>query len=161
MYITDPHWNVLVTCGVLGYVLILIALCERGVSRSIISPSLSRKIIHIGAASWLVFWPLYSDGDGAGHSWMLNILVPAAKGAQLLLKGAVIRDPTDKDVRSMSRSGDPTELLYGPLQFTVCMSCVGALLFRTTEACLVMGALGVGDGIATRRRSCRPEREKR
>mgnify|MGYP007072002194 CR=1 FL=1 len=148
---SDLQWNVCVTCGVLAYVLILIALCELGVSKAIISPSLSRKIIHIGAASWLIFWPLYvvsTDGKGGSWSWKLNIFVPAAKGVELFLKGAIIRDRRDKDVVSMSRSGNPTELLFGPLQFTLVMIYVGLYHFRKPEACLIMGALGVGDGIA-------------
>lgn len=148
MQIPDLYRNIIATCVVLGYVQILISSCERLVSKSIISSSLSRKIIHVGAASWLIFWPLYVDTDDAGWSWKLNIFIPLAKGTMLIIKGAIIRDREDKDVISMSRSGEPTELLCGPLQFTIVISCVGIYLFRTSEACLIMGALGVGDGIA-------------
>jgi len=144
----DLYWNIIATCVVLIYVQILISVCERLVSKSIITASLSRKIIHIGAASWLMFWPLYINTDDTDWSWKLNTFIPAAKGIQLIVKGGIIRNREDKDVISMSRSGEPTELLCGPLQFTIVMSVVGTYLFRTSEACLIMGALGVGDGIA-------------
>ena len=122
-------------------------MCDMLVKRAWISSALSRKIVHIGAASWLLFWPLYSPTD-VGPSWRLNVFVPAAKGLELFVKGAIIRDPNDKDVRSMSRSGSPSELLMGPLQFTGVMTIVGLFLFRQNIACLIMAAVGVGDGIA-------------
>jgi len=135
------------TAVVLTYVFSLIGICERLVSGAWISRSLSRKLVHIGAGSWLIFWPLYSSVED-GPSWRLNVFVPAAKGLELFAKGAIIRDPNDKDVRSMSRSGNPSELLLGPLQFTIIMTVVGLFLFRQNVACLIMAALGVGDGIA-------------
>ena len=137
----------LATFVVLIYVLSLVAMCDMLVKRAWISSALSRKIVHIGAASWLLFWPLYSPTD-VGPSWRLNVFVPAAKGLELFVKGAIIRDPNDKDVRSMSRSGSPSELLMGPLQFTGVMTIVGLFLFRQNIACLIMAAVGVGDGIA-------------
>ena len=118
----------LATFVVLVYVLSLVAMCDMLVKRAWISSAFSRKIVHIGAASWLLFWPLYSPTD-VGPSWRLNIFVPAAKGLELFVKGAIIRDPNDKDVRSMSRSGSPSELLMGPLQFTGVMTIVGLFLF--------------------------------
>ena len=56
----------------------------------------------------------------------------------------------DPDVQSMTRTGDPRELLNGPLVFTVVMCIVGGVrrLFRTHCACIVMSCLGWGDGIA-------------
>ena len=139
--------DALATVVVLIYVLSLVAICDMLVKRGWISSSFSRKMVHIGAASWLLFWPLYSSTEG-GPFWRLNVFVPAAKGLELFIKGAVIRDPNDKDVRSMSRSGNPSELLLGPLQFTGVMTIVGLFLFRQNVACLIMAAVGVGDGIA-------------
>lgn len=48
----------------------------------------------------------------------------------------------------MSRSGDPSELLVGPLQFVCVMMWLGLFQFMTLEATIVMAALGIGDGIA-------------
>lgn len=146
--LSDFQRDALATLLVLCYVLTLISVCETLVSKKLTSRSLSRKIIHIGAASWIIFWPLYSDEQAGSWSWKLNVFVPAAKGVDLFVKGAIIKDPQDKDVRSMSRTGNPTELLLGPLQFTIVMTLVGLHLFREPSACLIMGAVGIGDGIA-------------
>ena len=145
--LTPLQRDLLATAVVLIYVLSLVAMCDIFVKRAWISSALSRKIVHIGAASWLLFWPLYSSTED-GPFWRLNVFVPAAKGLELFVKGAIIRDPNDKDVRSMSRSGNPSELLLGPLQFTGVMTIVGLFLFRQNVACLIMAAVGVGDGIA-------------
>ena len=145
--LTPLQRDSLATVVVLIYVLSLVAVCDMLVKRAWISSALSRKIVHIGAASWLLFWPLFSSTED-GPSWRLNVFVPAAKGLELFAKGAIIRNPNDKDVRSMSRSGNPSELLLGPLQFTGVMTIVGLLLFRQNVACLIMAAVGVGDGIA-------------
>jgi len=142
-----PQRDLLATAVVLVYVLALVALCDTLVQRAWITSSLSRKIVHIGAASWLLFWSFYSSHED-GPYWRLNVFVPAAKGVELFVKGAIIRDPNDKDVRSMSRSGNPAELLLGPLQFTAVMTVVGLFFFRQNVACLIMAAVGVGDGIA-------------
>ena len=138
----------LATCVVLLYVLTLISVCEKLVSKQLLSSALSRKIVHCGAASWLIFWPLYSHSSSDNWSWRLNVFVPVVKGLQLFWKGAIVRNPNDKDVVSMSRTGDPRELLLGPLQFTLVMTVVGLLLFRSPSSCLIMGAVGIGDGIA-------------
>mmetsp|Transcript_33717 Transcript_33717/g.77820 ORF Transcript_33717/g.77820 Transcript_33717/m.77820 type:complete len:156 (-) Transcript_33717:46-513(-) len=53
-----------------------------------------------------------------------------------------------QDVRTMSRSGNPAELLYGPIQFTITMIWLGLTKFMTRESCIIMGAVGFGDGIA-------------
>ena len=74
--------------------------------------------------------------------------MPAAFTFTLTLKGALIRDKNDPDVRTMSRTGEPYELLLGPLFFTVVMDVVGLYFFKTQVGALMMGALGVGDGVA-------------
>ena len=135
------------TAVVLFYVIGLVAICDALVQSDWISSSVSRKIVHIGAASWLLFWPLYSSHED-GPYWRLNVFVPVAKGLELFVKGAIWRDPNDKDVRSMSRSGNPVELLLGPFQFTGVMTVVGLFFFRQNVGCLIMAAVGVGDGVA-------------
>ena len=66
----------------------------------------------------------------------------------LFKKGAILADPNDIDVQTMSRSSSPSELLFGPLQFTIVMIWCGVAKFMTLEAVVIMAALGVGDGIA-------------
>lgn len=105
----------------------------------------SRKFIHIAAASWIMFWPLF---DVTHWSWRLNVLVPAVMSLKLFYKGAILADPNDEDVQNMSRSSSPSELLYGPLQFTFLMVWLGLYEFMTEEAVVIMAAVGIGDGIA-------------
>jgi dolichol kinase len=62
-------------------------------------------------------------------------------------KGAILKDPEDEDVRSISRTSSPSELLYGPLQMTLIMCYVGLTRFMTPTGIVAMAAL-VGDGVA-------------
>jgi dolichol kinase len=66
----------------------------------------------------------------------------------IFTQGAILRDANDEDVRTMSRSSSPSELLYGPLQFTIVMNWLGLFHFMSEEAAIIMAALGMGDGIA-------------
>eukprot|EP00815_Leptocylindrus_aporus_P007226 CAMPEP_0116063064 /NCGR_PEP_ID=MMETSP0322-20121206/8173_1 /TAXON_ID=163516 /ORGANISM="Leptocylindrus danicus var. apora, Strain B651" /LENGTH=222 /DNA_ID=CAMNT_0003548573 /DNA_START=240 /DNA_END=908 /DNA_ORIENTATION=- len=111
----------------------------------LIPPYFSRKIVHISAGCWILFWGLFDEDH---PSWMLNVTVPFLMSIQLFYKGAVKNDRRDPDVVSMSRSGDPAELLQGPLQFTIVMTYVGLKYFMTEEAIYIMAALGIGDGLA-------------
>jgi dolichol kinase len=142
----DPrHQNVLAAIATIAYVKIVIAGCDFVVSYNLIPSKVSRKIIHIAAGSWLIFWPLFTTDDS---TWRLNILVPAIYSVQLFVKGAIFKDKEDVDVKTMSRTGNPSELLLGPLFFTMIMNMVGILCFRKKEAIHIMACLGFGDGIA-------------
>ena len=144
-YNTPTAWNVGAALIVLVYVKTVIGVCDVLVRGKMLKPSDSRKVVHVAAGSWLLFWNLFDDSH---WTWMLNIFVPAAFTLTLTLKGALIRDPSDPDVRTMSRTGAPYELLLGPLFFTLVMDVVGIYFFRTQVGALMMGAVGVGDGIA-------------
>lgn len=62
-------------------------------------------------------------------------------------KGAILNDPEDEDVQTMSRTSSPSELLYGPLQMTLVMCYVGLTKFMTDTGIIMMASL-VGDGVA-------------
>lgn len=134
---------------------------------------LSRKFIHLCACSLIVFWPLF-DADHWG--WRLNVTVPVVMSVRLLYKvrsrfflfsptlrvysafdtdvalrpnkGAVLKDPEDEDVRLMSRTSSPSELLYGPLQMTLVMTYVGLNKFTTPDVAVILMASFVGDWMA-------------
>mmetsp|Transcript_700 Transcript_700/g.1229 ORF Transcript_700/g.1229 Transcript_700/m.1229 type:complete len:253 (+) Transcript_700:66-824(+) len=105
----------------------------------------TRKIVHVGAACWIFFWPMF---DTSHWSWRLNIMVPTVMSIKLIYKGAILADPNDLDVRILSRSSSPSELLWGPLQFIIFMMWVGTQQFMTKEGAILIAALGIGDGIA-------------
>jgi phytol kinase len=137
--------NVCATIATVVYVKTVMGFCDLCVDRKWIPSKVSRKIVHVSAGSWIVFWPLFSEEH---WTWRLNILVPAIYSVQLFVKGFIIQDPNDTDVKTMSRSGKPIELCYGPLLFTIIMNICGLELFMKPEGIYVMACLGFGDGIA-------------
>mmetsp|Transcript_22185 Transcript_22185/g.44886 ORF Transcript_22185/g.44886 Transcript_22185/m.44886 type:complete len:242 (-) Transcript_22185:3-728(-) len=106
----------------------------------------SRKLIHFFNSSWLLFWPLF---DVTHWSWRLNTLVPVVLALKLFHSGAILADPEDPFVRVVSRSSSPSELLYGPIQFSAIMTWVGLTKFMTEEAAVIMAAVGIGDSLAS------------
>jgi len=65
------------------YVKIVIATTDKLVLKKIVRPATSRKIIHLAAASLVLFWPLF---DQAHWSWRLNVLVPVIFTLRLFIK---------------------------------------------------------------------------
>lgn len=107
-------------------------------------PELSRKFVHFAACSIVLFWPLF---DVSHWGWRLNVTVPVVMSLRLLYKGAILKDPEDEDVRTLSRTSSPSELLYGPLQMTLIMCYVGLTKYMTFTGIAIMASL-VGDGTA-------------
>ena len=143
------HQNVLTTVATVVYTKGVVGGCDYAVARRWIAADISRKIIHVAAGSWCLFWPLFRrNNDDDDASWMLNIAVPAVYSVQLFVKGLILQDPNDADVKTMSRSGKPLELCQGPFLFTCAMMYCGLYQFRTEVGVYIMGALTYGDGIA-------------
>ncbi|HWR66589.1 MAG TPA: phosphatidate cytidylyltransferase [Bellilinea sp.] len=84
--------------------------------RGIISPPLSRKIIHIGTGPiFVVCWLLFTPEANARY---LAAIVPLGITIQFFLVGAgVIKDKAAVD--AMSRQGDRREILRGPLYYGI------------------------------------------
>jgi dolichol kinase len=139
------HQNLLGALAMVVYIKTVIGVCDIAVSQCWLSVKITRKIIHVAAGSWIIFWPLFSTEH---WTWKLNILVPAIYSVQLFVKGAIIQDPNDIDVKTMTRTGNPTELIYGPLFFTIIMNIVGIWCFQKEEGIVIMACLGFGDGMA-------------
>ena len=137
--------NLLAALWVVVYVNIVVGGSDLCVKRNWLPSKVTRKIIHVAGASWIIFWPIF---DPSHWTWQLNIVVPFMYSIVLFTKGLIIRDPNDADVRSMTRTGNPSELLAGPLLFSTIMCIVGIKLFMTEEAIVIMGCLGFGDGLA-------------
>jgi len=142
----DPfHQNVLAALATAVYVKVVVGCCDFGVSRQILAPKISRKCIHIAAGSLIIFWPCFNTDH---WTWQLNVLVPVIYTVQLFVKGAIIKDPNDIDVKTMTRTGSPAELLNGPILMTIVMTIVGLKLFQSQLGVVIMACLGYGDGIA-------------
>mmetsp|Transcript_32703 Transcript_32703/g.79297 ORF Transcript_32703/g.79297 Transcript_32703/m.79297 type:complete len:235 (-) Transcript_32703:1511-2215(-) len=144
MSLKPLHQNLLTAGITVVYVKSVVILCDYAVSKDILSTEVSRKIVHMAAGTWPLFWPYF---DESHPSWMLNITVPFMYMLQLT-QAALFGGKDDPLVKTLSRTGDPKELLYGPLFFTLVMNYTGIFAFRATESIYVMSCLGFGDGVA-------------
>jgi dolichol kinase len=115
---------------------------------------ITRKVVHLLVAPiFLATWPIYS---GAWTSRYIAMLVPMLFVAMFTAIGkGIIED--EAFVRSMSRSGDPAELLKGTLYYAVIVVVATVLWFyvpvtglvdANPTAFLVFGCLAGGDGLA-------------
>ncbi len=135
--------NILVTMIGIVYVFSVVGIMDFAVKKGF-SQDISRKVVHIAAGSWLIFWPLYDQSEWSKY---LNI-TPAFIWTILLLIKGLSASPEDKAVKTMTRTGDRSELLKGPLYFTLIMNIMGTFYFYSPVALTSMGFLGWGDGLA-------------
>jgi phytol kinase len=114
--------------------------------RGWIDGKLSRKIIHIGTGPLFVLcWLLYKDTPDA--RW-LAALVPFTITVQFTLIGlGILKD--EASVKAMSRTGDPKEILRGPLFYGI-MFVVLTLIYWKDSPIGIVGLMMMcgGDGIA-------------
>ncbi len=126
----------------LGFLRVMDFAAQRGW----IDSRLSRKLIHIGTGPIFVLcWLLFRDEPGA--RW-LAALVPFAITIQFALVGlGVIKD--EAAVQAMSRSGDPKEILRGPLFYGIAFVVLTLVYWKDSpigiSALMIMCG---GDGIA-------------
>ncbi len=107
---------------------------------------LSRKVIHIGTGPLFVLcWLLFKDTPDA--RW-LAALVPFAITVQFALIGfGVMKD--DASVQSMSRTGDPKEILRGPLYYGIMFVVLTLVYWRDSPIGIIaLMMMCGGDGIA-------------
>jgi len=111
-----------------------------------IESRLSRKIIHIGTGPIFVLcWLLFPE---VWYARWLAALVPFAITIQFALIGfGVLKDAAS--VKAMSRSGDPQEILRGPLYYGIMFVLLTLVFWKDSP--VGMTALMImcgGDGIA-------------
>mmetsp|Transcript_33789 Transcript_33789/g.70242 ORF Transcript_33789/g.70242 Transcript_33789/m.70242 type:complete len:250 (+) Transcript_33789:106-855(+) len=106
-----------------------------------------RQALHMLLSSCIMFWPFFEVHEN-DWSWRLNTLVPSVVMARFFYKGAILKDPNDTEVQTVSRSSSPSELLWGPLQWAGVMTYLGLYHFQSTEAAIQVAAVGVGDALA-------------
>jgi phytol kinase len=114
--------------------------------RGWISNQLSRKIIHMGTGPiYVMCWALFKDTPDARY---LAALVPAAITLQFLLVGmGILRD--DAAVQAMSRTGNPREILRGPLFYGIIFVLLTIVYWLNNPIGIVaLMMLSGGDGLA-------------
>jgi phytol kinase len=118
------------------------ALAQRG----LVEQKLSRKLIHIGTGPLFVLcWNLFSARPSA--RW-LAALVPLAITAQFVLVGlGVMKD--EAAVKAMTRSGNPREILRGPLYYgLVFVVCTVVFWRHSPVGIMALMLMCGGDGLA-------------
>jgi phytol kinase len=114
--------------------------------RGWISSHLSRKIIHMGTGPLFVLcWPLFTDNAASRY---LAALVPLAITIQFILVGlGVMRDPSA--VQAMTRTGNPREILRGPLYYGLVFIVLTILYWYDSPTGMVgLMMMCGGDGLA-------------
>ncbi|MFQ5977501.1 MAG: diacylglycerol/polyprenol kinase family protein [Candidatus Heimdallarchaeota archaeon] len=146
--LTTIVWNLIFGLVIMMiYIQGLIIIMEKAVTSGKLSSDLSRKVIHIAAGSFIWVWLFMDPSDD--WSYAFNIAVPLLFFLTFLFKGFTLpADTDDKDVIAMTRTGNPRELLKGPLYFTIVMMIAGTLLFGSYAGMLMMAIVGWGDGLA-------------
>jgi phytol kinase len=107
---------------------------------------LSRKIIHIGTGPLFVLcWLLYQDTPDA--RW-LAALVPFTITVQFALIGlGFLKD--EASVKAMSRTGDPKEILRGPLFYGIMFVALTLVYWKDSPIGIIaLMMMCGGDGIA-------------
>lgn len=114
--------------------------------RGWIESRLSRKLIHIGTGPLFVLcWLLF---PGEWYDRYLAALVPGLITIQFLLIGlGIIKD--EASVKAMSRSGNPAEILRGPLYYGIMFIVMTVLFWKDSPVGMVaLMVMCGGDGIA-------------
>ena len=111
-----------------------------------IESRLSRKIIHIGTGPVFVLcWLLFDSAPAA--RWMAA-LVPFAITIQFALIGlGILKD--EASVKALSRTGDPKEILRGPLYYGIVFVVMTLIFWKDSPIGIIALMLMCGgDGIA-------------
>ncbi|MGB3758196.1 MAG: phosphatidate cytidylyltransferase [Rivularia sp. (in: cyanobacteria)] len=136
--------NLIVTALTFIYVFGLLAILNFCVTKFNLPQDISRKITHIGAGSLIVFLPLYNDSHWSKY---LNVTIFIVWIILLIQKGLFASDD-DEAVKTMTRNGEKSELLKGPLYFVIVATICGTLFYKTFPGIMAIATLGWGDGIA-------------
>lgn len=135
--------NIIIAIVEVVYIFVVIGVMDKLVETGF-PADLSRKIIHIAAGSYVIFWPLY---DATHWTRYLCVIMPSIWVLLFLSKG-LSQNRDDPAVKTMTRTGDPRELLRGPLMFASVMVVLGLTLFNHLSAVIALGMLTWGDGLA-------------
>lgn len=139
----SPYIAALLTFAI---ALVFLRLMDFLAHRGVIESRLSRKLIHIGTGPIFVLcWLMFTDE--AISRW-LAALVPLVITIQFALVGlGIVKD--EAAVKAMSRTGDPREILRGPLFYGIVFIAMTLIYWK--DSLIGIPALMIlcgGDGVA-------------
>ena len=138
--------NILATILTFAIALAFLRLIDFFAHHGWIESRLSRKLIHIGTGPIFVLcWLFFPD---VPLSRWLAALVPSAITVQFALVGlGILKD--EASVKGMSRTGDPREILRGPLYYGIMFIALTVIFWKDSPVGMtaLMFMCG-GDGIA-------------
>lgn len=140
----ENNWIALIAAFTLA--ILWLRINDFAAHRRWVSSALSRKIIHIGTGPIFVLsWLFFHDAPLA--RWMAA-LIPFAITIQFTLVGlGIIKDPSA--VKAMSRSGDPKEILKGPLFYGIVFVVLTLVYWKDSPVGMIaLMLLCGGDGLA-------------
>ncbi|KAK8643320.1 hypothetical protein V6N13_012623 [Hibiscus sabdariffa] len=114
--------------------------------KELIQQSLSRKLVHIfSGLLFAISWPIFSNAIEARY---FASLVPLVNCLRLVTHG--LSSANDQSlIKSVTREGDPKELLRGPLYYVVMLMLCTVLFWRESPVGLIsLGMMCGGDGVA-------------
>lgn len=131
--------------GVSGVLVAWVELMKFIANKGYLTAWARRKLMHcLTGPIFLLFWPLFSS-DQVGSYYATA--VPAIMTFKFALIGlGLLRD--DDTVKSMSRIGDRTELLRGPLLYGLVFIFATSLFWKDITGIIAFFALCFGDGFA-------------
>lgn len=114
--------------------------------RNILNQGLSRKLVHIlSGLLFLVSWPIFSNSPKARY---FAAFVPLVNCLRLLVNGFSLTSDEGL-IKSVTREGDPLELLRGPLYYVMILMLCALVFWRESPVGVVSLAMMCGgDGIA-------------
>ncbi|XP_008218941.1 PREDICTED: probable phytol kinase 1, chloroplastic isoform X3 [Prunus mume] len=138
----DAGATAFVLAGAYGLVLCFDNLTQR----NLLQQSLSRKLVHIlSGLLFMLSWPIFSTSTAARY---FASVVPLVNCLRLLLHGLSIVT-NEGLVKSVTREGNPKELLRGPLYYVLILILCALVFWRESPVGVVSLAMMCGgDGVA-------------
>ncbi|CAK7325346.1 unnamed protein product [Dovyalis caffra] len=133
------------TAAVLAGAYSLVLTFDSLTQRNLIQQSLSRKLVHV--LSGLLFaacWPIFSNSTRARY---FASVVPFVNCLRLVINGFFAAD--EGLIKSVTREGNPKELLRGPLYYVLILILCALVFWRESPTGVISLAMMCGgDGVA-------------
>ncbi|CAJ1976647.1 unnamed protein product [Sphenostylis stenocarpa] len=142
----DLLYNAGATVGVLGGAYALVRSFDELTRRNILHQGLSRKLVHILSGLLFLFsWPIFSNSPKARY---FAAFVPLVNCLRLLANGLSLASDEGL-IKSVTRDGDPLELLRGPLYYVLILTLCALVFWRESPIGVVsLAMMSGGDGVA-------------